>query len=100
MQRNGGPERQSGCGSGGSRTFVGAEKWEPAGKSGSHTKVGGVWKWELVSKDGSNLGVTWEDRAYGEKRSVLGGYGVSDFGLLGEQTGHVFWVPQRSGRRG
>ena len=79
-----------------------APSWEPRSgrKSGSHIKVGGVWKWELVSKDGSNLGVTWEDRAYGEKRSVLGGYGVSDCGLLGEQTGHVFWVPQRSGRRG
>ena len=37
-----------------------------------------------MSKDGSNLGVTWEDRAYNEKRSVLGGYGVSDCGLLGE----------------
>ena len=46
-----------------------------------------------MSKDRSNFDVTWEDRAYGEKRSVLGGYGVSDFGLLGEQTGHVFWVP-------
>ena len=37
-----------------------------------------------MSRDGSNFGVTWEERAYGEKRSVLGGYGVSDCGLLGE----------------
>ena len=53
-----------------------------------------------MSKDGSNFGVTWEDRAYGEKRSVLGGYGVSDCGLFGEQTGHVFWVPSREWEKG